>query len=59
MGFLTRIFPFEMTIGDRIFFAVAVGIAIHLLWLRVLSSDTILAALAVAVVVGAVIVKWG
>ena len=59
MGFLTHVFPFEMTLGDRIFFAVATAIAIHLLWFRFLTSVTVFGALAVAVVVGALIVKWG
>jgi predicted small integral membrane protein len=59
MGFLQRALPFETTIGDRIFLAVASMIAIGFLWLRFLSSVTIWGALIISIVFGAILVKWG
>ena len=59
MSFLTRVFPFEMTIGDRIFFGIATGIALLLVFFRVAPDASIFVGYAIWVITALVIITWG
>ncbi|MFB6295596.1 MAG: DUF2160 family membrane protein [Halobacteriales archaeon] len=57
-GFLGRILPFDLALGDRIFLGVATFIFIHLVWLRFMSMRT-LPATVIGLAVLIAIVRWG
>jgi len=55
-GFL----PIVTNAFDRVFIAIVLFVAVHLLWMRFLEADiSLYVATALSVVIGAIIVRWG
>jgi len=60
MGFLERI-GLKITKGDKFFLAAIIFMAVHLIWLALGLDEvaTMWPALIIAIIIGAIIMKWG